>query len=94
MEDSYLSNPHDKFFKESFIDKELSEHFSDILYKIKLSEKPCYIYLLFEHKSYIDPWTGFQLLRNMVKIWEQYFKQNKTADKLPVILPIIKPFTG
>jgi predicted transposase/invertase (TIGR01784 family) len=123
MEDSYLSNPHDKFFKESFsrkeiarsfikeylpepirkqlnfntltilkdsfIDKELSEHFSDILYRIKMSGKSCYVYLLFEHKSYIDPWTGFQLLRNMVKIWEQYLKQNDSPEKLPVILPIV-----
>lgn len=123
MEDSYLSNPHDKFFKESFsrkeiarsfikeyipepirkqlnfntltilkdsfIDKELSEHFSDILYRIKLSGKSSYIYLLFEHKSYIDPWTGFQLLRNMLKIWEQYLKQRKSPGKLPVILPIV-----
>jgi predicted transposase/invertase (TIGR01784 family) len=123
MEDSYLSNPHDKFFKESFsrkevarsfvkeyipepirkqlnfntltilkdsfIDKELSEHFSDILYRIKLSGKSCYIYLLFEHKSFIDPWTGFQLLRNMVKIWEQYLKQRKTPRMFPVILPIV-----
>ena len=118
-----LSNPHDKFFKESFsrkeiaksfiqeylpeklcnqfnfntleilkdsyIDKELSEHFSDILYKITISGKKSYIYCLFEHKSYIDSWVGFQLLRNMVKIWEGYLKQNKKAKKLPVIIPIV-----
>ncbi|KMQ50578.1 transposase [Chitinispirillum alkaliphilum] len=66
--------------KDSFIDKELSEHFSDILYSVKLRGKPAFLYLLFEHKSYIDPWTGFQLLRNMVKIWEQYRKQHKRTD--------------
>ena len=123
MDIKNLSNPHDKFFKESFtrkeiaksfiqeylpdklhnqlnfnsleilkdtfIDKELSEHFSDILYKIKISGKQSYIYCLFEHKSYIDAWVGFQLLRNMVKIWEGYLKQNKKAKKLPVIIPIV-----
>lgn len=123
MADSYLFNPHDKFFKESFsrkeiarsfireylpesiikqldfqsltilkdsfIDKELSEHFSDILYRVKLSGMLSYIYLLFEHKSYIDPWTGFQILRNMVKVWEQYRKQHKKVKRLPVILPIV-----
>ena len=75
--------------KDSYIDKELSEHFSDILYSIQLSGKLTYIYLLFEHKSYIDPWTGFQLLRNMVKIWENYRKQHKNRKKLPVILPVV-----
>ncbi|KMQ49398.1 Transposase [Chitinispirillum alkaliphilum] len=75
--------------KDSFIDKELSEHFSDILYSVKLRGKPAFLYLLFEHKSYIDPWTGFQLLRNMVKIWEQYRKQHKRTKKLPLIVPIL-----
>jgi predicted transposase/invertase (TIGR01784 family) len=41
--------------KDSFIDPELQEHFSDMLYKITLSQQqPAYIYLLFEHKSYPD----------------------------------------
>ena len=78
-----------EILKDTFIDKELSEHFSDILYKIKISGKQSYIYCLFEHKSYIDAWIGFQLLRNMVKIWEGYLKQNKKTKKLPVIVPIV-----
>ncbi len=52
--------------KDSYVDKELSPHYSDILYKAKIAGKPSYLYLLFEHKSYVDPLVGFQLLRNMV----------------------------
>ena len=123
MSESYLFNPHDKFFKESFsrkeiarsfiqenvpdrihrqldyetltiikdsyTDKEMAEHYSDIVYSIKLSGKNAFIYLLFEHKSASDLWTGFQLLRYMVKIWELYRKQNQSAKKLPVIVPIV-----
>jgi predicted transposase/invertase (TIGR01784 family) len=123
MENEFLINPHDKFFKEtfshkdtvesfikeylpesiskqvdfktleilkdSFIDKELSEHFSDILYQAEITGKSSYLYLLFEHKSFEDPFVFFQLLRNMVKIWEQYFKQNPSAKKLPIVIPII-----
>jgi len=33
--------------------------------------------------------TPLQLLRNMVKIWETFLKQNKKAKKLPVIMPIV-----
>ena len=76
-----------EILKDSYIDKELTEHFSDILYKVKISGKNAYIYLLFEHKSYSDIWFNFQLLRNMIKIWEGYFKQNKRVKKLPVIIP-------
>ncbi len=123
MNKNNISNPHDKFFKESFgrkdiavsflkeylpasihnklkyesleilkdsyIDKELAEHFSDILYKIKIGTKTTFLYLLFEHKSYADNWVGFQLLRNMVKIWEGCLKQRKKRTKLPVIVPIV-----
>ena len=78
-----------EILKDSYVDKELSEHFSDILYKVRISGKLSYIYLLFEHKSYVDPWTGFQLLRNMVKIWEQFCKQHRKAKKLPIIIPIM-----
>ena len=78
-----------EILKDSFIDKELSEHFSDLLYRIKISGKSAYLYLLFEHKSYLDTWVGFQLLRNMVKIWELYRKQHKQTSKLPVILPLV-----
>ncbi|MBD3315187.1 MAG: transposase, partial [Chitinivibrionales bacterium] len=58
----------------TFVDKELSAHFSDIVYKASINGKPGYLYLLFEHKSYPDPLVGFQLLRNMVKLWESYLK--------------------
>ena len=33
--------------------------------------------------------VAFQLLRNMVKIWEMCLKQNSRLKKLPVILPLL-----
>ena len=78
-----------EILKDTWVDKELSEHFSDIVYKVKIKKKPSFIYLLFEHKSYTDIWLYFQLLRNMVKIWENYLKQTKKANKLPAIIPIV-----
>lgn len=75
--------------KDTYVDKELKEHFSDILYRVQFYSRNSFLYLLFEHKSYLDRWTGFQLLRNMVKIWELYLKQNKRVRVLPVIIPIV-----
>lgn len=37
--------------KESYIDEELKENFSDILFKTKIQGKEGYIYFLFEHKN-------------------------------------------
>ncbi len=78
-----------KISKDSHIDKELADHFSDIIYQVKMAGKSSYVYLLFEHKSYSDAHVFFQLLRNMVKIWEGYLKQNVNAKKLPLIIPLI-----
>ena len=72
--------------KDSFIEKELGEYFSDILYRINLLGKESYIYFLFEHKSYNYKKISLQLLEYMIKIWNLKVKQRKT---LPIIIPIV-----
>ncbi len=74
--------------KDSFIEKELQETFSDLLYKTQLKGRDAYIYFLFEHKSYPLKSTAFQLLKYMVGIWEQ--KHNKEQSEfLPPIIPLV-----
>ncbi len=75
--------------KDTFVDKRLARHFSDILYKVRIEGMTAFIYLLIEHKSKFDKFTGFQLLRYIVKIWELFLKQNKEAEKLPPVIPIV-----
>jgi len=75
--------------KDSFINKKLAKYFSDILYRIDLENTGIFIYLLIDHKSREDRFMGFQFLKYMVRIWELYLKQNKTAETLPVIIPIV-----
>ena len=47
----------------SYIDEELKEHFSDIVYTCFCKGKELRIALLFEHKSYVAPYPHIQLLR-------------------------------
>ena len=75
--------------KDSFIEKELQEYFSDILYEVDLKGQPAWIYLLFEHKSYPDVLVSFQLLRYMVKIWEQFLNQKQIYKGLHPIIPFV-----
>lgn len=68
--------------KESFIDHELRQHFSDILYQVQtvsqeLPQESGYVYLLFEHKSYPDNLTIFQMLRYCVRIWERALRTDE-----------------
>ncbi|KJS49061.1 MAG: transposase [Peptococcaceae bacterium BRH_c23] len=74
--------------KDSFIEKELEETFSDLLFQTKINHKDGYLYLLFEHKSYPSPKIALQLLKYMLNIWEQKTADQPTA-KLPVIIPMV-----
>ena len=83
----------------TFIDAELREHYSDILYQVNRTDgKIGYVYMLFEHKSYLDPDVAFQILRYKVRIWEQVKKarqqarkrdKQQVAKKLPPIFPLL-----
>ena len=75
--------------KASYVDEELRDHVTDLLYQVRLQDGDfAYVYLLFEHKSYPDRWVAFQLLRYMVRIWEHARQQEPSAD-LPPILPLV-----
>jgi predicted transposase/invertase (TIGR01784 family) len=74
--------------KDSFIDNELKEHFSDLLYRVQLhGGGEANVYLLLEHKSSPEVQVAFQLLRYMVRHWER--AQREKAKKLPPIIPIV-----
>ena len=79
--------------KDSFIDKDLADYYSDILYRVMLKDGSAgFIYLLFEHKSYHDRYVHLQLLEYMVKIWRMHIKQHKGKGKnpkLPIVLPLL-----
>jgi predicted transposase/invertase (TIGR01784 family) len=74
--------------KDSFINQELEEGFSDLLFKADISGKEGYLYFLFEHKSYPDKGISLQLLKYMVEIWEA--KMNKEEQQqLPIVIPLV-----
>lgn len=74
--------------KDSFINEELQEIFSDMLFRVNINKKEGYIYFLFEHKSYISNNVSFQLLKYMIEIWEAKVKKEK-SEELPIIIPLV-----
>ncbi|MDQ2087085.1 Rpn family recombination-promoting nuclease/putative transposase [Herbivorax sp. ANBcel31] len=74
--------------KDSFINEDLQEVFSDMLFRVNINKREGYIYFLFEHKSYIGKNISFQLLKYMIEIWESKIKKEK-ADELPMIIPLV-----
>lgn len=86
--------------KDSYLDKQLKEQFTDLLFRVNIDNRKGYIYFLFEHKSYKDRMVIFQVLKYMIEIWEAKIKEDKekrrkaefTIDgeiEIPIILPLV-----
>ncbi|NLH36654.1 MAG: Rpn family recombination-promoting nuclease/putative transposase [Thermotogaceae bacterium] len=65
----------------------LAHNFTDMLYKTRINGEDGYIYFLFEHKSYQDPLVILQLLKYIVRIWEE--KYDRKANRLPIVIPMV-----
>ena len=72
--------------KDSFIDENLKEFFSDLLYKVQIQGKDGYVYILMEHKSTSAPQVALQLLEYMVRCWRAKADEK---ESLPVIIPLV-----
>jgi predicted transposase/invertase (TIGR01784 family) len=71
----------------TYIDKKLEKTYSDILYKTKIKNTDTYIYILYEHKSYPDKKTPFQLLEYINKIMKKTL--NPKTSKTNIIIPVL-----
>lgn len=72
--------------KDSYIDEELKEGFSDLLFRANINKREGYLYLLFEHKSYPSRDVAFQLLKYTVKVWDTKIGE---TGQLPIIIPLV-----
>ncbi len=79
--------------KDSFVEKELAEYFSDLVYTLKLTDGSSgVVYILFEHKSWYDKYVHLKLLEYMLKIWQLFLKQQPPRVRkqpLPIIIPML-----
>jgi predicted transposase/invertase (TIGR01784 family) len=76
--------------KDSYTDSRLKSQFSDLLYNVKLiTGHDAHIYVLFEHKSYPDPWIAWYLLSCKVRIWRQDMRIRKNRKMLPILSVVV-----
>ena len=73
----------------SFIDPEFAATSSDLLFTAKIDGQPAFLYILFEHQNQEDPLIGLRLLTYIVRIWNDYLRNNPGATKLPPVLPLV-----
>ena len=80
----------------SFVDSELRQHHSDVLFRVPLAHDvtaggeagSLLAYVLLEHKSAPDRLTPLQVLRYMVNIWRRWLDDGHGLP-LPLIVPVV-----
>jgi len=67
----------------SFVDAQLAERHTDLLFSVRCSGRDALIYILFEHQSTTDWFMPFRLLCYIIRIWEAFLRDNPHAKRLP-----------
>jgi predicted transposase YdaD len=73
----------------TFVDEVMRGYQADLLFTVRRANEELLLYVLMEHKSEVDRWTLLQLLRYMLRIWEQCLAQKTPPSTLPPIIPVI-----
>jgi predicted transposase/invertase (TIGR01784 family) len=75
--------------KESFIDKELIESITDLLFSVNFNHGGIgYLYVLTEHRSTPLRLLPLKMLKYLISALENHCKEQST-DQLPVIVPLV-----
>ncbi|WP_425363557.1 Rpn family recombination-promoting nuclease/putative transposase [Candidatus Tisiphia endosymbiont of Hybos culiciformis] len=78
-----------KLEKDSFIEPDLTESISDVLFSVKFNDTDGYIFLLLEHQSTVKPMMSFRLFKYMINICDLYLTINPKSKRLPLIYPLV-----
>ncbi|MGF1531420.1 MAG: Rpn family recombination-promoting nuclease/putative transposase [Puniceicoccaceae bacterium] len=73
----------------NFLDEQLHHRHADLLFSVRLLQKPIFVHLLFEHQRFPDPWMPLRLLQYQLRIWEHFRQRYPKAKRLPPVLPIV-----
>lgn len=71
----------------SFVEDDLRQYFSDVLYSLRTSTGDGYIHVLIEHQSTPDRHMAFRLIRYAVVAMQRHLKAGH--KKLPLVIPVL-----
>ncbi|MCL6413257.1 Rpn family recombination-promoting nuclease/putative transposase [Pantoea agglomerans] len=71
----------------SFVEDDLRQYFSDILYRLKTSNGDGYIHVLVEHQSTPDRHMAFRLMRYAVAAMHRHLEAGH--KQLPLVIPVL-----
>ncbi|MDC7867422.1 transposase [Pantoea ananatis] len=71
----------------SFVEADLRQYFSDVLYSLKTAGGEGYVHVLIEHQSSPDKHMAFRLLRYAVAVMQRHLEAGHKA--LPLVIPVL-----
>jgi len=71
----------------SFVEDDLRQYFSDVLYSLKTTAGDGYVHVLIEHQSSPDRHMAFRLLRYAVAAMQRHLEAGH--KKLPLVIPVL-----
>jgi predicted transposase/invertase (TIGR01784 family) len=75
------------YLNTSYLSQSLKASYSDVVWRVALKQdQTLQVCLLLEHKSYPDPFVGFQLLEYIA---QAYKSQRKEAKAFEVVVPVL-----
>ena len=74
-----------------FVADDWQKHETDLLFSVERegAATPVLVYVLLEHQSTPDPWLRLRLLGYCVQVWQQWQRQHKSEERLPLLLPLV-----
>jgi len=86
---SLIDWPSLKLCPGSFVDPQLIDCHTDLLFTVRCAGHEAWLYVLFEHQSTQDHFMPFRLLCYIVRIWQAFLRDNPNAKRLPAIIPVV-----
>lgn len=78
-----------KLERGSYIDKELSESFSDAVFSCEFEDQPGVVHCLAEHQTTVPRLMPLRMAGYAVKLTEDWVKANPGAENVPVVISIV-----
>ncbi len=73
----------------SFVDEEMRQRHTDLLFSTRLNKNPAHVLVLVEHQSRPDRWMASRVLEYVTRIWDQHRAQHPGERTLPAVLPVV-----
>jgi predicted transposase/invertase (TIGR01784 family) len=73
----------------SHVDPASQWRHSDLVFTANIDRRRTFIYVLLEHRSSPDPLMPLRMLGYVVRLWEDVFRKNPKAKRMPAVLPLV-----